>query len=148
MAKKRVHEIAKERGISSKEVIAVLQKAGLDVKAAASSVDERDIARAFSPGGNGAEAGGAEQTAGSPDAPADDRGAAPQRPAGEGAGDVALVHARRGRLHVQAGLLKDRDDLLAGDPALLGYFVYALLGHSSMKCKRLSGIETEPRRAL
>ena len=38
MAKKRVHEIAKERGISSKEVIAVLQKAGLDVKAAAQSI--------------------------------------------------------------------------------------------------------------
>src|SRR5256885_1232806 len=52
MAKKRVHEIAKERGISSKEVLAVLQKAGLNVKAAASSVDEDDIKRAFS---NGAE---------------------------------------------------------------------------------------------
>jgi len=49
MAKKRVHEIAKERGISSKEVIVVLQSAGLDVKAAASSVDENDIARAFNP---------------------------------------------------------------------------------------------------
>ena len=47
MAKKRVHEIAKERGISSKEVLAVLQKAGLDVKAAASSVDEDDIKRAL-----------------------------------------------------------------------------------------------------
>src|SRR5919198_505258 len=53
MAKKRVHEIAKERGIPSKEVLAVLQKAGLDVKAAASSVDESDVERAFS---NGAEA--------------------------------------------------------------------------------------------
>src|SRR5205085_8612112 len=50
MAKKRVHEIAKERGISSKEVIAVLQRAGLDVKAAAQSIDENDIAMAF---GNG-----------------------------------------------------------------------------------------------
>jgi translation initiation factor IF-2 len=50
MAKKRVHEIAKERGISSKEVLAVLQKAGLDVKASASSVDENDIAMAFSNG--------------------------------------------------------------------------------------------------
>ena len=65
MAKKRVHEIAKERGISSKEVIAVLQSAGLDVKAAASSVDENDIARAFNPSapeasnGAGAEAPGA-----------------------------------------------------------------------------------------
>ncbi|HEY1595951.1 MAG TPA: translation initiation factor IF-2 N-terminal domain-containing protein, partial [Thermoleophilaceae bacterium] len=38
--------------MSSKDVIVVLQKAGLDVKAAASSVDENDIERAFS---NGAE---------------------------------------------------------------------------------------------
>src|SRR5688500_6399860 len=51
MAKKRVHEIAKERGMSSKDVIATLQKAGLDVKAAASSVDESDVARAFNGGG-------------------------------------------------------------------------------------------------
>src|SRR4051795_4395201 len=51
MAKKRVHEIAKEKGISSKEVIGVLQAAGLDVNASASSVDEDDIRRAFSNGG-------------------------------------------------------------------------------------------------
>ena len=55
MAKKRVHEIAKERGISSKEVLVVLQKAGFDVKAAASSVDEDDIATAFD-GGSKAKA--------------------------------------------------------------------------------------------
>ncbi len=41
--KKRVHEIAKERGLTSKEVIAALQKAGVEVKAAASSVEE-DVA--------------------------------------------------------------------------------------------------------
>jgi translation initiation factor IF-2 len=50
MAKKRVHEIAKEKGIPSKEVIAKLQAAGLNVKAAASSVDEADIEIAFSGG--------------------------------------------------------------------------------------------------
>jgi translation initiation factor IF-2 len=61
MAKKRVHEIAKERGISSKEVLAVLQKAGLDVKAAASSVDEEDIRRAFSNGADAAPAEAAKQ---------------------------------------------------------------------------------------
>jgi translation initiation factor IF-2 len=49
MAKKRVHEIAKERGMPSKEVLTVLQAAGLDVKAAASSVDEKDIEMAFDP---------------------------------------------------------------------------------------------------
>src|SRR5438270_910084 len=69
MAKKRVHEIAKERGISSKEVLATLQAAGFDVKAAASSVDERDIARAFS---NGADAASAEDEA----APAEPKAAA------------------------------------------------------------------------
>src|SRR5215217_3916909 len=59
MAKKRVYEIARERGMSSKEVIATLQKAGLDVKAAASSVDENDVARAFN-GGGGAPPGGGQ----------------------------------------------------------------------------------------
>src|SRR5436190_3658146 len=72
MAKKRVHEIAKERGISSKEVIATLQKAGLDVKAAASSVDENDIAKAFN-GGDGA------QTSGQRDSEAAGQGSPPQQ---------------------------------------------------------------------
>ena len=40
MANKRVHEIAKEQGISSKDLLAVLQAAGMTAKAAASSVDE------------------------------------------------------------------------------------------------------------
>jgi translation initiation factor IF-2 len=51
MAKKRVHEIAKERGIPSKEALEILQKAGLGVTAAASSVDEADAAKAFGDGG-------------------------------------------------------------------------------------------------
>src|SRR5436305_4344724 len=68
MAKKRVHEIAKERGISSKEVIATLQKAGFDVKAAAQSIDERDIAQAFNGGGGdgAAEAGDRGPETGAP----------------------------------------------------------------------------------
>ncbi|HEX4760757.1 MAG TPA: translation initiation factor IF-2 [Thermoleophilaceae bacterium] len=78
MAKKRVHEIAKERGISSKEVLAVLQKAGLDVKAAASSVDEDDIRRAFS---NGAEAAPAEEPKQEAKAPEDGAQAKPKRQA-------------------------------------------------------------------
>jgi translation initiation factor IF-2 len=53
MAKKRVHEIAKERGITSKEALEVLRRAGLEVKVAASSVEEEEAARAF---GNGAGA--------------------------------------------------------------------------------------------
>jgi translation initiation factor IF-2 len=89
MAKKRVHEIAKERGISSKDVIAVLQKAGLDVKAAASSVDERDIERAFGGGSNGADAA-------APAAAPEDGAAAPaeERAAEPGAQDAASPEAR------------------------------------------------------
>src|SRR5689334_10748468 len=75
MAKKRVHEIAKERGIPSKEVLAVLQRAGLDVKAAASSVDESDVERAFSNGADAPKAAasdGAEKAAAEAKAPPGD----------------------------------------------------------------------------
>jgi translation initiation factor IF-2 len=47
MPKKRVHEIAKEQGITSKEVLSALKDAGVYVKAASSTVEERDIRRAF-----------------------------------------------------------------------------------------------------
>ena len=80
MAKKRVHEIAKERGISSKEVIAVLQRAGLDVKAAAQSIDENDIAMAFGNGdGRKAEKQPAETPPAASPPPASSSGA-PQSP--------------------------------------------------------------------
>src|SRR5437763_317383 len=52
MAKKRVHEIAKEQGLTSKEVLAKLRAAGIQAKAAASSVDEADALAAL---GNGAK---------------------------------------------------------------------------------------------
>ena len=45
MAKKRVYEIAKEKGVSSKDLLEALRAAGIDVKAAASTVDEADAAR-------------------------------------------------------------------------------------------------------
>ncbi len=65
---KRVHEIAKERGLQPKEVLARLRAAGVDVKAASSSVDE---AIAKSVLGNG----------GKPAAePAPQRPAAPEQP--------------------------------------------------------------------
>jgi translation initiation factor IF-2 len=76
MAKKRVHQIAKERGITSKEALDVLRKAGLDVKVAASSVDEADAARAF---GNGAGAPAAAAPAAGAEASAADGAAAGER---------------------------------------------------------------------
>jgi translation initiation factor IF-2 len=58
VAKKRVHEIAKAQGVSSKELLAALKAAGVEAKAAASSVEEADALKAISAakGNGGAEA--------------------------------------------------------------------------------------------
>ncbi|HEX2392078.1 MAG TPA: translation initiation factor IF-2 [Solirubrobacterales bacterium] len=54
MAKKRVHEIAKAQGVSSKELLAVLKAAGIEAKAAASSVEEGEALKAIAAAkGNG-----------------------------------------------------------------------------------------------
>ncbi|MGZ5419081.1 MAG: translation initiation factor IF-2 N-terminal domain-containing protein, partial [Solirubrobacterales bacterium] len=47
MAKKRVHEIAKSQGVTSKELLAALKSAGIEVKAAASNVEESDALEAL-----------------------------------------------------------------------------------------------------
>jgi translation initiation factor IF-2 len=51
MSKKRVHEIAKEHGLSSKELLERLQAAGVAAKAAASSVEEADALRVLASDG-------------------------------------------------------------------------------------------------
>ena len=51
MSKKRVHEIAKERGVESKALLAELKAAGIDVKTVSSSVDESLVLRALSTDG-------------------------------------------------------------------------------------------------
>jgi translation initiation factor IF-2 len=58
VAKKRVHEIAKAQGVSSKELLDALKAAGVEAKAAASSVEEADALKAISAakGNGGAEA--------------------------------------------------------------------------------------------
>ena len=64
MSKKRVHEIAKEQGLSSKELLEKLHAAGIEAKAAASSVEEALALKAL---------GGGSPT------PAATNGAAPRR---------------------------------------------------------------------
>src|SRR6185312_11410709 len=51
MSNKRVHEIAKERGLPTKDVLARLKAAGVDVKASSSSVDEDVASRVLANGG-------------------------------------------------------------------------------------------------
>jgi len=75
LARKRVHEIAKAQGLTSKEVLAALHAAGVEAKAAASSVEEDVALKALAAanGGDGAapvpepaQAAPAEPTAATP----------------------------------------------------------------------------------
>jgi translation initiation factor IF-2 len=55
--KKRIHEIAKQQGLSSKEVLAALNAAGIEAKVAASSVEESEALKALkAAGADGAQA--------------------------------------------------------------------------------------------
>jgi translation initiation factor IF-2 len=54
MSKKRVHEIAKEQGLSSKDLLQKLKAAGVEAKVAASSVDEAAALEALGINGSGA----------------------------------------------------------------------------------------------
>ena len=58
MAKKRVHEIAKAQGLTSKELLAALEAAGIEAKAAQSSVEESDALAALKNSGDGAKSSG------------------------------------------------------------------------------------------
>jgi translation initiation factor IF-2 len=73
MSKKRVHEIAKEHGLSSKELLEKLKAAGIEAKAAASSVEEALALKALGVG-TPAATNGADPAAASKDA-------APAKPA-------------------------------------------------------------------
>jgi translation initiation factor IF-2 len=70
LAKKRVHEIAKARGLTSKEVLAALNAAGIEAKAAASSVEEDLALKALADGADGASQARPAAAADSASAPA------------------------------------------------------------------------------
>jgi translation initiation factor IF-2 len=63
VSKKRVHEIAKEQGLSSKELLEKLHAAGIEAKAAASSVEEAVALKALGDGAASNGAGGASNGA-------------------------------------------------------------------------------------
>jgi translation initiation factor IF-2 len=90
VAKKRVHEIAKEQGLSSKELLAALKGAGVEAKAAASSVDEGDALKAI----QAAKGDGGTATATKPK-PAPQAQAAPPQKAPEAAKPAAAAPAAK-----------------------------------------------------
>ena len=81
MAEKRVHEIAKERGMSASDALLKLRAAGIDVTAAASVVDEAEALRAL--GANGAATAAPPRPAAGQQRPGS--GPPAQRAAGSGA---------------------------------------------------------------
>jgi translation initiation factor IF-2 len=95
MSKRRVHEIAKEHGLSSKELLEKLNAAGVEAKAAASSVEEAAALKALGVGApassNGAPAPKAAKEP-APAAPAQPPAPAPS-PAPAADGDSAPAPA-------------------------------------------------------
>jgi translation initiation factor IF-2 len=69
MTKKRVHEIAKEQGLSSKELLDKLKAAGVEAKAAASSIDEAAALKALGINGSSASSSTAAPVKSAPSAP-------------------------------------------------------------------------------
>ncbi len=85
MAKKRVHEIAKAQGVSSKELLAALKAAGVEAKAAASTVEEADALKAISAAkGNGGAEATKKAPAPAPQKAAPDAAKPPAKPAPKG----------------------------------------------------------------
>jgi translation initiation factor IF-2 len=91
MAKKRVHELAREHGMSSKDVLAKLTAAGIEVKAPASAVDEAQAVAALT-APNGAPPAAAAKAA----APSASNGGDPTVGAGDpGAGSAGAEQRSR-----------------------------------------------------
>jgi translation initiation factor IF-2 len=96
MSKKRVHEIAKEHGLSSKEVLEKLKAAGVEAKAAASSVEEAVALKAIgaSPASsNGAPPSVAAAPAKPAAAPPPAKASAPAPPAPQSPAKAAATQA-------------------------------------------------------
>jgi translation initiation factor IF-2 len=99
VAKKRVHEIAKAQGLSSKELLAKLKAAGVEAKAAQSSVEESDALAALKGSGGGSATATATKAAPAKapaqKAPAGKADGAPKAKAAA-AGDGASAPAKKG----------------------------------------------------
>jgi translation initiation factor IF-2 len=127
VAKKRVHEIAKAEGVSSKELLAALKAAGVEAKVAASNVEEADAKKALAAANGGdaaapekkpapkqaaAPSAAAETPAPAAKSPAEPAAAKPARPASPGDGAKAGKRRRRVVIDSQAA----RRDQMGGPP--------------------------------
>ncbi len=115
MAKKRVHEIAKAQGLSSKELLAALKAAGVEAKAAASSVDEDAALKAIATAkGDGGAATTVKQKAAPAPQAAKPAAKAPVRPADKTAGAAGGGSKKRRRVVIDSQAA--RRDQMGGPP--------------------------------
>jgi translation initiation factor IF-2 len=114
LAKKRVHEIAKAQGLTSKEVLAALNAAGIEAKAAASSVEE-DVALKALQASNGEAAPGAAEAKPAPAPAATTAPARPVRPA-EGDGGKPSGGGQKKRRRVVIDSQASRRDSMPQAP--------------------------------
>ncbi|MEK6251106.1 MAG: translation initiation factor IF-2 [Actinomycetota bacterium] len=130
MARKRVHEIAKAQGLTSKEVLAALKAAGIEAAAAASSVEEQEALKALSAAAKGDGAGAAKPAGKAPakakakDAKSDGKPAAkgkatpskrPVRRAEDAASTAGSGGKRRRRVVIDSQASR-RDDMRQAPP--------------------------------
>jgi translation initiation factor IF-2 len=117
MAKKRVHEIAKAQGMTSKDLLAALKAAGVEAKAAQSSVEESDALAALkgSSGGGGTATKTKEAPKKTAPTPAATAKAAESKPApaGDGAGAPAKKAGAKRRRRVVIDSQASRRDHIA-----------------------------------
>jgi translation initiation factor IF-2 len=129
MAKQRVHEIAKTLGLESKQVLAALKDAGVEVKTASSSVDQQAALKALADAGTlptkkasadakpapkrASAAGGKPAAAPAAKAATAEKPQRSQRPAGDGTGGGAAAKKRR---RVVIDSQASRRDQMGGPP--------------------------------
>src|SRR5205823_3776299 len=99
---KRVHEIAKERGVPSRAVLERLRAAGVEVKAASSSVDEALALRVLDGGAQDGGTDGASDVATPEPAPT-------ERAAGETQSPAASAQATRSQATREEGPARVKD---------------------------------------
>jgi translation initiation factor IF-2 len=111
MAKVRVHEIAKQQGLTSKDVLAALQAAGIEAKAASSSVEEDEVAKVFKKkaSSDGAKPA-AKKAAEKPVKPV-----RPVKPRTDGVGKTAAAGKKRRRVVIDSQAAR-RDDMRQAPP--------------------------------
>jgi translation initiation factor IF-2 len=114
---KRVHQIAKERGLPAKDVLARLKAAGIAVKASSSSVDEDVAARVLANGDATAPADGTKATAEVAKAKGDDAKGNRRAPATKSQEEAAPAKAAAAQAGAPASAQAPATSAAAGAPA-------------------------------